>query len=96
MDCTFYYLGHSTKWLFILAMKGMIDIPWTCFIVKKRSEAKEIKAMWPEHNVRDSKTDWYVRLPNGTPHNIHSMSSDGTCWDVTGQAPNFTVSPSIN
>jgi hypothetical protein len=75
---------------------GVKSMPWTCFIVAKRSEAKESGAMWSEHNTKGNKMDWFVRLPNGSVHNIHSKSSDGTPWEVTGEAPNFTVTPSIN
>lgn len=71
-------------------------MPWPCFIVKDISEAKEPGAMWPVNDVTSGKTNWLVKLPNGGVHNIHGKSSDGTYWDVTGEAPNFTVSPSID
>ncbi|MDB5056000.1 MAG: hypothetical protein JWM44_4050 [Bacilli bacterium] len=52
--------------------------------------------MWPEYNERENKTEWYVRLPDGDFHNFHAKTQDGTGWNVIGEAPNFTVTPSIN
>lgn len=71
-------------------------MPWPCFIVAECSEAKEPGAIWPENNERDNRTDWHILLPGGGIHNIHVKFADGTGWQVTGEAPNFTVQPSIN
>lgn len=38
---------------------------------------------------------WAVLLPNGTVWHTWQPATDGICWDVTGEAPALTVSPSI-
>jgi hypothetical protein len=70
-------------------------MPWTCFIVDDISQATEPGAMWPVHNERDNRTDWYILFPGGGFHNIHDGFADGTGWQVTGEAPRFTVTPSL-
>jgi hypothetical protein len=69
-------------------------MPWPCFIVADLSEAENPGALYPHE--REGQTDWYVVLPNGAIHNINAKFSDGSSWAVSGEAPNFTVSPSIN
>lgn len=71
-------------------------MPWPCKIVTDYADAKIPGDMWPVLNEIDSHTDWYVLLPDGSYHNIHAKTNDGTGWDVSGEAPNFTVTPSIN
>lgn len=73
-------------------------MPWKCFIVEDSTKANEPGAMWPVDAPWDEqhKTHWLVMLPNRDIFDIYSKSSDGTYWTVTGDAPNFTVSPSIN
>lgn len=64
-------------------------MPWTCSIVSSMEEAKETGNMWLEPD------GWYVRLPDGGVHNVHAKTGDGTGWQISGEAPNFTVTPSI-
>jgi hypothetical protein len=74
--------------------QGCETMPWTCRIVSNHREAKQPGDMWkPETKGRIA---WLVRLPNGGVFDIFGKSSDGTGWQVTGEAPNFTLSPSIN
>jgi hypothetical protein len=46
---------------------------------------------WPGRDA----PGWRVVLPNGTTWHTQQPASDGTRWDVTGEAPGLTVSPSI-
>ena len=72
-------------------------MPIQCFIGEKND--KRIGAMWPVNAPEDTHAPvhWFVRLPNGGLFDIHSVSSsDHKPWDVVGEAPNFTVNPSIN
>jgi hypothetical protein len=71
-------------------------MPWTCRIVSSHSEAKTPGDMWEVDAEHWGKPGWCVLLPDGSDFHIQGNSSDGTPWDVTGEAPNFTVSPSIN
>lgn len=43
----------------------------------------------------DGVPGWRVVLPNGTTFHTAQPASDGTRWDVTGEAPGLTLSPSI-
>lgn len=46
--------------------------------------------MWFEHGC------WAVVLPNMTVWYSGIAAADGAYWTLTGEAPNITVSPSIN
>lgn len=54
--------------------------------------ASELKPgdMWFEHEC------WAVVLPNLTVWYSGIASASGAYWTVTGEAPNITVTPSIN
>jgi hypothetical protein len=69
---------------------GGISMPWPCRIVEAFHFEGEPGDMYQFENG-----DWHVRLPNGGIVNIHSKFRDGSSWTVTGEAPNFTVNPSI-
>lgn len=71
-------------------------MPTQCFVVANMREGQEPGAMWPIRVFGTHERHWLVRLPNRGIFDIHSKSADGTPWTVTGQAPNFTVSPSVN
>lgn len=66
-------------------------MPWTCRIV----EQLQFEGL-PGDMSQTENGDWFVRLPNGGVVNINAKFPDGSSWSVTGEAPNFTVSPSIN
>lgn len=65
-------------------------MPWPCRIVSNTGELEQ-----PGDMCHSENGDWYVMLPNGGVHNIHAKFRDGSGWNVTGEAPNFTVTPSI-
>lgn len=73
-------------------------MPWKCRLVASHEDAKNIGDMW----MVDAKTDdhakvhWLVIIPNGEIFDLQMKSADGTYWNVTGDAPNFTVTPSVN
>jgi hypothetical protein len=48
---------------------------------------------WPGR--KNGEPGWRIVLPNGTTWNTWQPASDGTRWDVSGEAPALTVSPSI-
>jgi hypothetical protein len=66
-------------------------MPWSCSIVQSHRDAKQAGHMWQEKDGH-----WLVLLPNGAIHDIQGLSKEGQPWTITGEAPNFTVSPSIN
>lgn len=50
---------------------------------------------WPPGDA-DGRECWSVALPNGTVwHTTQTAGSPRTMWDVSGNAPDITVSPSI-
>lgn len=65
-------------------------MPWSCQIVEGLKFEATPGDMWRADNG-----DWLVCLPNGGTVNITAKFPDGSSWTVTGEAPNFTVSPSI-
>lgn len=72
-------------------------MPWRCFIGEQND--KRAGAMWSVDAHWDNRAlvHWFVRLPSGGFFDIHSVSSsDRQPWNVSGEAPNFTVTPSIN
>lgn len=73
-------------------MSGM----WPCRIVANEKAAERPGDMWPVTVRGIGSPHWFVRLPNGSMFDIHGNSSDGTPWDVSGEAPNFTAKPSIS
>jgi hypothetical protein len=76
---------------FLLSKKGVtIIMPWICSVVKNSKQANEPGHMWQADN-----SHWLVVLPNGGLHDINAVFSDGSSWNVTGDAPKLTVSPSI-
>jgi hypothetical protein len=49
--------------------------------------------MWPDEMVPG---EWVIMLPNRTVwHTWEHAAGTGNRWNVTGDAPNLTVSPSI-
>lgn len=72
-------------------------MPWQCFLVNNIHDlrAQEIGAMWPLKIASGGQT-YIVRLPNRGLWDVYSLSStDRKPWTITGDAPNFTASPSI-
>lgn len=65
-------------------------MPWPCRVVEEFQFEGDPGDMYQMENG-----DWYVRLPNGGIVNINAKFPDGSSWQVTGVAPNFTASPSI-
>lgn len=39
---------------------------------------------------------WYVKCPDGYPWMMNGPSRQGGFWNITGEAPNFTATPSIH
>lgn len=71
-------------------------MPTKCFVVADMSEGQEPGAMWPLKVHGSDDIHWCVRLPNRGIFDIHSLSStDRKPWQVSGEPPTFTVSPSI-
>jgi hypothetical protein len=64
---------------------------WLCSIVQSHRDAKQPGHIWQAQNGH-----WLVLLPNGGVHDINGISEQGSPWLVIGQAPNLTVSPSID
>jgi len=55
-----------------------------------------IQALWvPNTWVGEDGRSWLVRLPGGEEWLIDAPASDGGRWKRTGNAPQFTVEPSI-
>lgn len=44
----------------------------------------------------ETRQGWAVVLPNRVVWHTWQPASDGTPWDVTGEAPDLTVNPSIS
>ena len=54
--------------------------------------------MWREPELDGSRESWAIVLPNGRVWRTTDLGSDPPHepWDVTGEPPAITVSPSIN
>lgn len=69
-------------------------MPWPLKMCDEWPDRPEIGDTFQTTDT-SGKVVWFVALPNGTLWNVYGPSSDGTPWDVTGEIPNITVTPSI-
>lgn len=70
----------------------VIDFPENLF------SDTQVGDMWrvPERD-RDGRQAWLIRLPNDLIWcTTERASGDGIMWDVVGEPPNITVTPSID
>lgn len=65
-------------------------MPWKCFMAETEADRRKVGAVWPYNR------GWSVRLPGLHAFWSKRIASDGKPWDVNGEPPNVTVSPSIN
>ena len=67
------------------------ETEWREMVIDYRTKAP----IHPDYRKRDVRP-MFVILPSGSLFCLHSQAGDGKAWEVTGELPNVTVSPSID